>query len=78
MQDWYYAPWQYELRDVVPEIIGLGREVGTPTPILIGAAATVGFLAYTPLLQPSPPAKTSTPYVLPPIALGRPGGGMVV
>lgn len=78
MEHWYYAPWQYELRDAAPELIGLGREAGVPTPVLIGGAAAVGFLAYTPLLQPGPPAKAPSPYVLPPIKLGRPGGGMIV
>jgi len=75
MDDWYYAPWQYELREVLPEAIGLGREAGVPTPVLIGGAAAVGFLAYTPLLQPGPPAKAPLPGILP---IYQMGGGMIV
>lgn len=81
MEHWYYAPWQYELRERVQE------EALDPTggktrfiprqyrlPVLAGAA----FLAYAPLLQPGPPARTPTPYVLPVITIGRPGGGMMI
>ena len=78
MQDWYYAPWQYELREFVQE------EALDPTegktrifprqyrlPVLVGLA----FLAYTPLVQPGPPAKTPTPGTL---QLYNFGGGMIV
>ena len=78
MQTWYYAPWQYDLREFVME------ETLNPTegktrifprqyrlPVLVGLA----FLAYTPLVQPGPPAKTPTPGTL---QLYNFGGGMIV
>ena len=80
--EWYYAPWQYELRKSVSgedtelmKAIGLSRRVGIPP--LVGGVVYGGtaFLAYTPLLQPSPPAKTPTPGTLPMIRLG---GGLIV
>lgn len=81
MEHWYYAPWQYELREfVLEEALDPtgGKTSSIPRqyrlPVLAGAA----FLAYAPLLQPGPPARTPTPYVLPPITLGRPGGGMMI
>ena len=64
MSDLYYAPFQYELREQLgPEGkvvrgLTLGRRLGVPTPFLAAATAGVVFLAYTPLLQPGPPAKT--------------------
>ncbi len=81
MEHWYYAPWQYELRERLdPEPIlsprGPGKNI--PPQIRIAVLAGAAFLAYAPLLQPGPPAKTPTPYVLPPITLGRPGGGMMI
>lgn len=81
MDYWYYAPWQYELREFVQEEAldpagGKTRIIPRQyrRPALVGLA----FLAYAPLLQPGPPAKAPTPYVLPPITLGRPGGGMMI
>lgn len=78
MQHWYYAPWQYEVREFVQE------EALDPTggktrviprqyrlPVLVGLA----FLAYTPLVQPGPPAKTPTFGTL---QLYQLGGGMIV
>jgi hypothetical protein len=78
MQHWYYAPWQYELREFVVE------ETRDPTegktriiprqyraPLLVGLA----FLAYTPLVQPGPPAKRPTPGTL---QIYQLGGGMIV
>lgn len=78
METWYYAPWQYELRkhvkDEALDIDG-GKTRVLPRqyrlPVLAGAA----FLAYTPLLQPGPPAKTPTPGTL---QLYNFGGGMIV
>jgi len=74
--DFYYSPFQYELREELgPEgkvIRGLtlGRRLGIPAPFLAGTAAGVVFLAYTPLLQPSPPAKTYSPGELQFLSLG--------
>lgn len=81
MDYWYYAPWQYELRERLdPEVILSPRGPGSRVPANVRLAVLAGaaFLAYAPLLQPGPPARTPTPYVLPPITLGRPGGGMIV
>ena len=80
MDYWYYAPWQYELRERLdPEVILSPRKPGKNVPPQIRFAVLAGaaFLAYAPLLQPGPPAKTPTPYTLPPI-IGRPGGGIIV
>jgi hypothetical protein len=78
MDYWYYAPWQYELREfVVEEALdpAEGKTRIIPRqyrrPVLVGLA----FLAYTPLLQPGPPAKTPTPGTL---QLYQLGGGMIV
>ena len=79
--DFYYSPFQYELRkELGPEgkvIRGLtlGRRSGIPAPLLAGTAAGVVFLAYTPLLQPGPPAKTYSPGELQFLSLG---GGPIV
>ena len=81
MSDLYYAPFQYELREQLgPEgkvvrALTLGRRLGVPTPFLAAATAGVVFLAYTPLLQPGPPAKTYSPGELPFLSLG---GGLIV
>ena len=78
MDYWYYAPWQYELRERLdPEFILSPRGQGSKVPpairftVLAGAA----FLAYAPLLQPGPPAKAPTPGTL---QLYQFGGGMIV
>ena len=79
--DFYYSPFQYGLREELgPEgkvIRGLtlGRRLGIPAPFLAGAAAGVVFLAYTPLLQPGPPAKPYSPGELQFLSLG---GGLIV
>ena len=79
--DFYYSPFQYGLREElgpdgkVIRALTLGRRLGIPAPLLAGTAAGVAFLAYTPLLQPSPPTKTFTPNTLPFITLG---GGLIV
>ena len=81
MSDLYYAPFQYRLREELgPEGkivrgLTLGRRLGIPAPFLAGTAAGVAFLAYTPLLQPSPPAKTYSPGELQFLSLG---GGLIV
>jgi len=85
MVDYYYSPFQYELREgfnVDPDDPGLiirtaslaGR-VGVPAPIVLTGVGLLAFLAYTPLLQPGPPARLQDPFTLPTIDLG---GGMIV
>ena len=83
MSDYYYAPWQYELRKQLEvskarPVLRVTRAYKIPDPVTATVFAGAYFLAYAPLLQPGPPAKTPTPYTLPPITLGRPGGGMIV
>ena len=59
--DWYYAPWQYELREHVPtprQAFTVARAKRVPDPVTATVLAGAFFLAYAPLLQPSPPAKT--------------------
>jgi hypothetical protein len=61
MSDWYYAPWQYELREHVASprmAAATGRRLRVPDPITATVYAGALFLAYAPLLQPGPPAKT--------------------
>ena len=58
---WYYAPWQYELREHLasPRQVGVAaRRLRIPDPITSTVYAGALFLAYAPLLQPGPPAKT--------------------
>jgi len=77
MPEYYYSPFQYELRENLadlltdPERIGLGRRAGIPTPAIVATVGVAAFLAYTPLLQPGPPAKTPTPGTLPIYNVGR-------
>jgi len=85
MVDYYYSPFQYELREGfelkgedpprIIKIASLAQRVGVPTPITATAVSTLAFLAYTPLLQPGPPARLPDPNTLPMINLG---GGMIV
>jgi hypothetical protein len=59
--DWYYSPWQYELRKhlVSPRTASTtARRLRVPDPITATVYAGALFLAYAPLLQPGPPAKT--------------------
>ncbi len=66
--DWYYAPWQYELREHLPtprQALTAGRVRRIPDPVTGTVLAGAYFLAYAPLLQPSPPAKTPIDYTLP-------------
>ena len=81
MEHWYYAPWQYELRERLdPEVIlaPRGRGKNVPPQIRIAVLAGAAFLAYAPLLQPGPPAKTPLPGILPIYQQGGPGGGLIV
>ena len=74
--DWYYAPWQYELRERFdPEVILSPRRANIPPAVRITVLAGAAFLAYAPLLQPGPPAKTPEPGILPIYQLG---GGLIV
>lgn len=79
MEDYYYSPFQYELREVLfeggPKKGAALRKLGVPAPVVAGVGATALFLAYTPLLQPGPPARRGDPYTLQPIRLG---GGLIV
>ena len=72
--DWYYAPWQYELRESLPtprQAFTAGRVRRIPDPVTGTVLAGAYFLAYSPLLQPSPPAKTPQEGVLPIFNVGR-------
>ena len=82
-QGYYYSPFQYELREGLvkdgefgdlAKTLGLARRV-LPAPVDAGVTASVVFLAYTPLLQPGPPARRGDPFTLPTISLG---GGLIV
>lgn len=76
MEHWYYAPWQYELRERLdPGVIVSPRGRGLPPQVRFGVLAVGAFLAYAPLLQPGPPAKTPTPETL---QIYQLGGGMIV
>ena len=72
--DWYYAPWQYELREHLPtprQVATLGRARRIPDPVTGTVYAGALFLAYAPLLQPGPPAKTPIEGTLPIFNVGR-------
>lgn len=80
---YYFSPFQYELREGLvkdgefgnlAKALGVARRV-LPAPVVAGVTASVVFLAYTPLLQPGPPARLGDPYTLPTISLG---GGLIV
>ena len=78
--EWYYAPWQYELREQLTlqrarPAVQIAR--GFRIPDLVTGTVFAGgiFLAYAPLLQPAPPAKTPTEGTL---QIYQFGGGMVV
>lgn len=78
--EWYYSPWQLELREAFEgarprAIIATGARFGIPPAVTATVLAGGVFLAYTPLLQPGPPAKTPTQGSL---QIFRLGGGMVV
>ena len=80
MMNWYYAPWQYELREQLGltrarPTLQVARGLRIPDPVTTTVFAGAVFLAYTPLLQPGPPAKTPSPGILP---IYQFGGGMKV
>lgn len=78
MDYWYYAPWQYELREFVEEEAldpTGGKTRVLPRQYRLPVLAAGAFLAYAPLLQPGPPAKTPTPETL---QIYQLGGGMIV
>jgi hypothetical protein len=61
MSDLYYAPWQYGLREHLRtprESAIVARRFRVPDPVTATVYAGALFLAYAPLLQPGPPAKT--------------------
>ena len=77
---YYYAPWQLELREhlgmtKVRPTLRLTRGLKVPDPVTATVFAGAVFLAYAPLLQPGPPAKTPSEGILPMYNLG---GGMIV
>ena len=53
----------------------LAGRAGVPAPITATAIGVFAFLAYTPLLQPGPPARLQNRFTLPTIDLG---GGLIV
>ena len=85
MPSYYYAPFQYELREgfvgddsspgLFVKAASVARKAGVPAPITATAFGAIAFLAYTPLLQPGPPARQQEPFTLPFIDLG---GGLIV
>jgi len=80
MEHWYYAPWQYELREQLSltkarPTVRVARSLRIPDPVTATVFAGALFLAYAPLLQPGPPAKTPLPGILP---IYQMGGGMIV
>jgi hypothetical protein len=78
MEHWYYSPWQYELREFVKEEAldpTGGKTRVIPRTYRLPVLAGLAFLAYAPLVQPGPPAKTPTPGTL---QLYQLGGGMIV
>jgi hypothetical protein len=80
MEYWYYSPWQYELREAYQgarprAILSFAARFGVPPAVTATVLAGGVFLAYTPLLQPGPPAKTPPEGTL---QIYNLGGGMVV
>ena len=78
--EWYYSPWQYELREALQlqrarPAVQIARGFRIPDPVTGLVFAGAFALAYTPLLQPGPPAKTPTEGTL---QIYQFGGGMVV
>lgn len=84
MVEYYYSPFQYELREelvfddqpgLIVKAASLAGRAGVPAPITATAVGAFAFLAYTPLLQPGPPARLLNPFTLPTMNLG---GGLIV
>lgn len=66
---YYYSPFQEETQDRLKDILlspkrALRRGASTG-PIAIGALTAAAIFAFTPLLQPGPPAKGAEPGLLP-------------
>jgi hypothetical protein len=85
MVDYYYSPFQYELREgfegepgspgPLVKTVSLAGRAGVPAPVTATVFGALAFLAYTPLLQPGPPARLQNRFTLPTINLG---GGLIV
>lgn len=85
MVEYYYSPFQYELREgfvgdkgspgLLVKAASLAGRAGVPAPITATTIGAIAFLAYTPFLQPSPPARQQNQFTLPFINLG---GGLIV
>ena len=85
MVEYYYSPFQYELREgfvgdegspgLLVKAASLAGRAGVPAPVTATAFGAIAFLAYTPLLQPGPPARQQDQFTLPMINLG---GGLIV
>jgi hypothetical protein len=85
MVDYYFSPFQYELREgfvgdegspgLLFKAASLAGRAGVPAPITATAFGAVAFLAYTPLLQSGPPARQQDPFTLPFLDVG---GGLIV
>ena len=77
--NYYYSPFQYELREFLDEEAvragSTASRLGVPAPVVAGVGAALVALAYLPLSQPGPPARRGDPYTLQPIRLG---GGLIV
>jgi hypothetical protein len=66
---YYYAPWQLELRKGLTSspvgargVLRSARAARIPDPVTGTVLVGAYFLAYAPLLQPGPPAKTPTSF----------------
>ena len=81
MSDLYYSPFQYRLREQLignegetrtpfQKLILGSKRVGVPTPVTATVLGGAVFLAYTPLLQPGPPARRFTKGTFPIYNLG--------
>jgi hypothetical protein len=85
MVEYYYSPFQYELREgfvgdegspgLLVKAASLARRAGVPAPVTATAIGAIAFLAYTPLLQPSPPARQQNQFTFPFLNVG---GGLIV
>jgi len=85
MVEYYYSPFQYELREgfvgdegspgFFVKAASFARRAGVPAPVTATTFGAIAFLAYTPLLQPGPPARLQNRFTLPTINLG---GGLIV
>ena len=85
MVDYYFSPFHHELPaalDGAPgspgplvKTLSLAGRAGVPAPVTATVFGALAFLAYTPLLQPGPPARLHDSTTLPMINLG---GGLIV